>query len=463
MAITELVEKAKNVARTIHENQFRKSGEGYSEHVENVVGLMQDLGITDENTLASAYLHHAFDTTHSIDIEREFNKEVFEIVRNYKNLSEDHFSNISPSSISADLLIQTYFNIANNPKTLLIRLADKTANIESAHKLPKEQANKTAEKGLYVYSPICKVIGLHKFVTPLEDGAFKILNPREYYKIDHYIKLNYPRISLQLEDITNFLLGVLDENGIKSEITSRTKGVYSTHSKLKRYFESGNISKASEFKGILDYAGIRILVDSDEECYKCEDILNGCWDPIINSRDDYIINPKPNGYKGLQCSYLVSNNFVLEVQTRTFAMHEENEFGQASHALYKIGEALHKNLKEDPNLLKNINYSINREEFDIKQFSKSVYVYTPKGDIKKLPKGANLLDFAYCIHKDLGNTAIGGEVNGEFKSLDCVLQDGDMVNIKTHAQKKAPSRKLLELVKTKKARDQIKKASAEIN
>jgi guanosine-3',5'-bis(diphosphate) 3'-pyrophosphohydrolase len=461
MATNTLVEKAKDVARKIHENQFRKSGEGYAEHVEKVAGLLTELGVIDENTLAAAYLHHAFEATHSINIEKEFNPEILQVVTDYKNLSEDKFSTVTPSSISADLMVQTYFNIAKNPKTLLIRLADKTANIRVAHKLPKEISHRAAEKALYVYSPLCKLIGLQKFVTILEDGAFKILNPRDYYKIEHYIKTNYPRINQELEDVTKFLKEILEENNIKSEIDSRKKGIYSTHIKLKRYFEKGSINVVTDFKGIMDYAGLRILVDNEEDCYKCEDILNNSWDAIANTRDDYITNPKPNGYKSLQCSYLISNNFVLEVQIKTFAMHEENQFGKASHTLYKVGEALGKNIQNDPHVLKSINYSINREEFDIKTFSKFVYVYTPKGDIKKLPRGANLLDFAYTIHKDLGNCAIGGDVNGEFKPLEFVLSDGDTIFIKTHTQKKGPSRKFLELVKTRKAREQIKKASTE--
>ena len=214
MSITLLVEKAKEIARTIHENHFRQSGEGFFEHAEKVVVLLEDLGVTDENTLAAAYLHHSLETPHHIDLEKETNSEVFQLIKDYQNLSDNHFSSISSSTVSADLLIQTYFNIAKNQKTLLIRLADKTANIRSAHKLPKELAHKIAERALYVYSPLCKLIGLPKFVNILEDGAFKILNPREYYKIEHYIKTNFPRINHELDDAKTFLHDIFEENGI---------------------------------------------------------------------------------------------------------------------------------------------------------------------------------------------------------------------------------------------------------
>ncbi len=461
MATTVLVEKAKEIARRILENHYRQSGEGSFEHAEKVVFLLQDLGVTDENTLAAAYLHHSLEIPHNVDLEKETNSEVFQLIKDYKNLSENHFSNISSSLVNADLLVQTYFNIAKNQKTLLIRLADKTANIRSTHKLPKDLAHKIAERALYVYSPLCKLIGLPKFVNILEDGAFKILNPREYYKIDHYIKINFPRINHELEDAKTFLHDIFEENAISCEIEFRTKSIYSIHKKLTKLIEKGLLSGENRYKKIHDFAGIRILVNTEEDCFKCEDMVRSLWDPIENTRDDYITNPKPNGYKSLQCSYFVSDNFILEVQIRTFVMHEENQFGQASHTLYKIGQALNKNIEDDPNLLKNINYTINREEFDIKPFSKSVYVYTPKGDIKRLPRDSNLLDFAYSIHRDLGSAAIGGEVNGKFKPLEHVLQDGDMVNIKTLGQKKAPSPKFLDLVKTKKAKSEIRKAAAE--
>jgi GTP pyrophosphokinase len=463
METQDIVRKAKEFAENIHGNHFRKSGESYCEHTSRVTQLLYDLGVEDENTLAASHLHHALDISHDIDLKKEFNPEIFEIVRGYKELSEDKISAISPSTVNENLIVQTYFNIAKSPKILLIRLADKADNIRSAHRLPKEWAQKVAKRALYIYSPMCKIIGLNKFVRPLEDGAFKILNPREYYKIEHYIKVTYPKINKELEEIKHVLTELFKDHGMESEIRSRTKGVYSSHVKLDRYFEKGQITSTGEYKGIMDFAGIRILVNTEEECYKCEDILQNLWDQIPQTRDDYIAIPKPNGYKSLQSSYLVSKGLVIEVQIRTYKMHEDNEFGQASHLVYKTGKIFQKNMTGNPDALKSISYAINKEGFDINQFSKSVYAYTPKGDIKKFTRGSNLLDFAYAIHKALGDTAVGGVVNGEFKSLEYVLQDGDTVEIKINKQKKAPSRKFLELVKTKKAREFIKKALKTLN
>lgn len=458
MLNTDLVAKSRDLARKIHESQKRISGDLYFDHVNGVAELLSELGVEDEATLCAAYLHHTLDAVKPEVIEHDFGKEILQIINDYKVLSDGHFSNIDPSKIDENLIIQTYFNLAKNPKSLLVRMADKVDNIKSAHKLPKEQAQKVAERALYIYSPICKLIGLNKFVNELEDNAFKILNPKEFYKIDHYIKSNFPRISQEISEIKDFLLEIFKETGINAEIETRVKGVYSSYTKLKRYFDKGWITKKDEYKGLYDYVGLRILVNTEEECYKCEDLLNKLWDQIPNTRDDYISRPKPNGYRTLQCSYMVSKKIIIEVQMRTHEMHEYNEFGQASHALYKIGEALKGETAKNPDLLKDISYTINREKIDIGKFSKFVYVYTPKGDIKKLPKGANLLDFAYSLHKDLGNTAIGGEVNGEFKPLEHELNDGDRVLIKTQKQKKAPSQRFIQLVKTSKAREEIRKA-----
>lgn len=452
-----LVEKAKELSEKIHQNRMRESGDSYFEHAVRVAQLLLKVGVEDKATLAASYLHHALDLPNSFNIQEEFGEEVFDIIRNYKELSEDKFSNISPSNIDENLIIQTYFNIAKNPKTLLIRLADKTDNIKTAHKLPKEKQKKVAERALYIYAPICKIIGLSKFVNILEDGAFKILNPSEYYKIEHYIKRNFPRIHHELDEIEKFLTEAIKEKGINGEIKTRTKSVYSTYSKLRKYTEKGQLHKVIGYKGIYDFAGIRILVETEEDCYKCENLLMDLWDQVPGTRDDYISKPKPNGYKTLQSAYIAGNNLIVEAQIRTHKMHEENEFGQASHFLYKMGEGLKKSLGGTPDFLKSVNYAINREKLEINQFSKSVYVYTPKGDIIKLPRGSNLIDFAYAVHDQLGNTAVGGEVNGEFKSLEYILQDGDMVNIKINKQKKSVDRKLLDVVKTKKAKDHIRK------
>lgn len=458
-----LVEKAKDLARDVHSGQKRVSGDVYFDHLSRVAGLLKELNVEDDVIITASYLHHALDSSNEGKVNQEtlksiFGQEVVDIISDYKALSKGHFSDIDINKIDENLLIQTYFNISKNPKTLLIRMADKVDNIKTAHKLPKDHAQKVAERALYLYAPICKLIGISKFVRLLEDGAFKILNPKEFYKIEHHIRSNFPRINKELEEITKFLTEIFHENDIEADVQTRVKGIYSSYSKLKRYVEKGVISKTSELRGLYDYIGIRILVDNEEECYKCEDLLSNLWTQIPDTRDDYISKPKPNGYRTLQCSYIVSKKTVVEVQIRTHKMHEFNEYGHASHTLYKLGETLKGDFRKNSDFLKNVSYLINQEKFDIGQFSKNVYVYTPKGDIKKLPKGSNLLDFAYTVHKDLGNMAIGGEVNGEFKPLEHILNDGDRVEIKTQKQKKSPSIKYIELVKTAKAREEIRKA-----
>ncbi len=214
--------------------------------------------------------------------------------------------------------------------------------------------------------------------------------------------------------------------------------------------------------GVYDIAAMRVLVNTVEECYAVEGILKQIWDDSAGKRDDYITHPKPSGYKSLHNTFQVKPGFMLEIQIKTHQMHEENEFGVASHTFYKTGETLKKKMFANPNWLKEINFGINRAAIKIDQFTDNVYVFTPKGDIKELPRGANLIDFAYYVHNDLGNSCIGGVVNGELQKLTYELQDGDRVEIKTSKNRKKPSPDWEDVVKTKRAKDEIRRSLKEV-
>jgi guanosine-3',5'-bis(diphosphate) 3'-pyrophosphohydrolase len=325
--------------------------------------------------------------------------------------------------------------------------------------LSKDKSNYVAERALYIYSPLCRLIGLTNFVKILEDGAFKILDPSEFYKVQKYIKDNYPNVNNTLNDIKLFISDILLDQGIQCTIQSRIKSIYSTYKKTLKYVKTkgkGNL------ENILDLAAIRIIVPDIEECYRVEDILNSFWESIEGTRDDYISKPKANGYQSLQVSYRIEDNFILEIQIRTHQMHEVNEYGLASYAAYKLKDVISKDVNKNSELLKEINYSINKTGLNMNQFTDSVYIYTPRGDIIKLPKGSTIVDFAYHIHDELGNSAIGAKVDGQFKSMDHVLENGDMVEVLTHGQKKKPSIKWLDFAKTSRARKEIRKINSDV-
>lgn len=219
-----------------------------------------------------------------------------------------------------------------------------------------------------------------------------------------------------------------------------------------------------KLSNILDIAGMRIIVDTIDECYLTEDIVNKIWSANDGDREDYIKKPKPSGYQSLHIIFAINKDMNLEVQIRTHKMHEENEFGNASHFFYKIGDKFKENVLENPNWLKEINYWENQSSFidnsEITQFKDFVYTFTPKGDIIELPRGANIIDFAYAIHSRIGNNCIGGVVNGNIVKLDYEIKDGDRVEILTSNHNKKPSVDWEKTAKTKKAKGLIKKSLA---
>jgi len=318
-----------------------------------------------------------------------------------------------------------------------------------------EEGRRVAEKAMYLYSPICQLLGIHRFVVELENEAFKILNPGEYYSIEAYLKKKMSEMEVVLKDTAQFVKEILEEKEIQAKVDYRIKHTYSIYKKMQRYRQSKNYKSLNQ---IYDLAAMRVLVDSVEQCYLTEDILKQAWGVVSGERDDYILHPKPSGYKSIHNTFVISPTMNLEIQIKTKEMHEENEFGLASHTFYKTGAQLKKSFQESPDWITDISFIKNKGDLRIDLFKKYVYVFTPKGDIKQLPRSATPIDFAYSIHKDLGNACVGVAVNDDFQKLSYELKDGDRVEIKILKHKKLPSPDWLDFVKTRKARDEIKKA-----
>jgi len=455
-----VIKKSEEYARKISTQYKRVSGESYFDHAQGVVKALKSIGIKDDIILASAYLHHILleNPKKEEELRRLFGDEIFGILKKYKKVSDNPIREVKLTKANQKLVIPTYFNLVEDPKVLIIRLADKVDNIKTAHKLDHGLAFRVAEKALYIYSPICHLLGLSTFSKELENGALKILNPGEYYFISKYLETREEKINKIFEDATKVLKEILKENGVKAKIDQRIKNIYSIYAKLAR---RGNENiKMSDIK---DIAAMRIIVDTVENCYKTENLLCQLWDNIPKLRDDYIAKPRISGYKSIHNIYIVDPALHMEVQIESKDMYEENEFGRASHAFYKIGEYLKENLEDNPDFLKEIHYKVGETSIKIPQFSNKIYVFTPLGDIIELPKGANLIDFAYEIHGDVGNSAVGGTINGHFQSLAHELHTGDRVDVQTSKSKKLSGSDWLKIAKTKKARDAIKKALKRLN
>ena len=466
------VQKAKEIAKQIHENHKRLSGETYADHSTRVFKKLKKHNIREESTLIAALLHHSL--RYSAEVENEikklFGEDVLTLIKNYAAISSAKIERDSPRGFNEKYIMQTYINLSKDIRTIAIRVADKADNLEHSWALPKEKRDYNAEKALHLYSPLARIIGMSRLAVELENEAFKILHPEEYYKIERLIKRQRPKINKLFGEVKRFLGGLLEENGIKRyEIQSRIKHQYGLFRKAVHFDNCGK-EVGNEYENMYDFAALRVLVNNVEECYLVENLLKDLWDYLPEERDDYIENPRPSGYKAIHNAFEIDKDFVAEVQIKTFDMHEQSEYGLSSHLLYKIGdkdraskatEEFKKYLRENPYWFKDLNFwEIERSlsEFSPKTpFGEMVYAFTPKGDIIELPKGATVLDFAYAIHAGLGHSCIGAFVNSGIVKLDYIVGNGDVVEIKTLKSKKKPSRDWLGIVKTKRAKAAIRK------
>jgi len=439
-----LIEQALTYAKHLLGDKKRLAGDTVFDHSYRVYKLLCDYGVKDEPTLVGAILHSCIELpdAHAKEIAELFGPEIAKVIKNYNILHVRNIDKDAPREFNEAYIMQAYINMADDIRTLAIRIADRADNLTTSLALPKEKRISIADKVLYLYAPLAKLIGFGKLSSYMEDEAFKILKPADYFSIETALQKNSAYISRTLEDTHAFVSQTLEELKISAVITKRLKHKFSLYKKMLRY--QTKTSKTVGITDIYDYAAMRIIVNSIEECYLVETTLQKIWESIDHLRDDYIATPRKSGYQSLQLIYRVANDFNLEVQIRTHEMHEFNEFGPASPLLYKIGDKGAKSLAyakfqtyttENKYLFKDLNFE---ESLQLQHnhainapFTKNVYAFTPKGDIIELPKGASLVDFAYALHSDIGNNCVGGYANKVFVPLDYTIQDGDYIEIKT--------------------------------
>lgn len=451
--MTTPLKKAIALSKEIHKNDIRLSGKHLFYHIDGVAKQLINIGITDETTLILAYLHHATQSNdkYMATIQKLFGNDVINLLQSYDNLRQSEFREIVPSEVNKKYIIQTYFNLAKDKRILFVRIADKVDDIQTALYLSKEASAIAANRALHIYAPICHLLGISKFSHILEDTAFKIMNPHMFYTTRQEINQLIKGSQHHFNEFYNFITELLTELGIRAKLSKRTKSIYSYYQKKVRYCSN------KDMRTIYDINAIRIIVDTIEECYYVEDLLKTLFDIMPNERDDYIQNPRHTGYQSIHNILKVTEQLYIEVQIRTIQMHEFAEYGVASHAFYKIGKNLEHYLLKNPKLLKELAEINSTITSNIAHFSDYIYVFTPKGDIKELPRGANLIDFAYAIHRDIGNHCVAGLVNGQIVKLNYILHDGDRVEIKTSPLRKAPTTEWLYSVKTKRAKNLIRK------
>jgi len=329
---------------------------------------------------------------------------------------------------------------AEDLRVVLIKLADRLHNMRTLGALPAEKRRAIAQETMDIYAPLAHRLGMRDAKWQLEDLAFRYLKPRLYHRIARLVAGKRAEREGFIAEVSQMLCQELDKVDVKAKVYGRPKHIYSIYQKMGKYDEQGK-----NFGDIHDLFALRVLVDSVSDCYKALGVLHNLWRPIPEEFDDFIANPKDNGYQALHTTVMCQGTTPLEIQIRTHDMHRVNEYGVAAHWLYKEGK-VGEQFDDEIAWLQQIGDW--REELDSEEFLESiktdvlvgrVFVYTPKGEIKELPRGATPLDFAFRIHTDLGYRCIGAKVNGRLQPFNYTLKNGDVVEIMASKADKGPS------------------------
>jgi guanosine-3',5'-bis(diphosphate) 3'-pyrophosphohydrolase len=439
-----LVKAAYEFAARAHQGQLRKTGEPYLEHPLTTAMFLAEFHL-DAETLAAALLHDVpEDCGVSLDeIEANFGLQVVKLVdgvTKLNKLTSRARTRETKSKVQAKNLRKMLLATAEDLRVVLIKLADRLHNMRTLGALPPEKRRVIAQETLEIYAPLAHRLGVREAKWQLEDLAFRYLKPRVYHRIARLVAGKRSEREGFITELSEMLCQELDKADVKAKVSGRPKHIYSIYQKMGKYDARGK-----NFGDIHDLFALRVLVDSVSDCYKALGVLHNLWRPVPEEFDDFIANPKDNGYQALHTTVMCQGTTPLEIQIRTHDMHQVNEYGVAAHWLYKEGKA-GEQFDDEVAWLRRIGDW--REELDSEEFLESiktdvlvdrVFVYTPKGEIKELPRGATPLDFAFQIHTDLGYRCIGAKVNGRLEPFNYTLKNGDVVEIMASKADKGPS------------------------
>ncbi|MFQ6027308.1 MAG: RelA/SpoT family protein [Dehalococcoidia bacterium] len=451
---TEQVRQAYTYADLCHRGQNRISGEPYIAHPLQAAIFLADLNL-DANTIMAALLHDVIEDCGVTfeEIEERFGQEVAKLVDGVTKLTRMNYrlpgdnTNGSlvtddPSQLYAESLRKMLVAMAEDIRVVLIKLADRLHNMRTLDPLPPEKRRRIAQETLDIYSPLAHRLGIWEIKWQLDDLAFRHLNEEQYRAISTMLVDRRAEREVYVEQVCDQLKQELDRHNLKAEVSGRPKGIYSIYQKMQKYASQGD-----ELRNIYDLFALRVVVDTEEDCYKALGITHHLWSPIPGQFDDYVATPKDNMYQALHTSVTCEGGKSLEVQIKTNEMHQVAEYGVAAHWRYKEGRAKDLRFEEKMTWLRQLlewqRDAAETDEFieSVKQdiFPDQVFVYTPKGDIVELVTGSTPIDFAYKIHTELGHHCIGGKVNGRLVSLNTPLQNGDTVEIMTARSNQGPS------------------------
>ena len=455
-----LIERAYATAEKAHRGQMRKSGEPYITHPVAVATILAEVGMTSP-TLAAALLHDTVeDTDYSLEqLTADFGPAIAQLVDGVTKLDKIRYGERAQSETLRKMIIA----MSRDIRVLLIKLADRLHNARTWRFVPVESAKKKARETLEIYAPLAHRLGMNMIKWELEERSFKILYPEIYEEIDHLVAERAPERDLYLREVISQIEEDLRRSGTQGTVTGRPKNHYSIYQKM--------IVRNKAFDEIFDLVAVRVLVETVRDCYAVLGALHGRWNPIPGRFKDYIAMPKFNFYQSLHTTVIGPGGKPVEIQIRTYEMHEHAEHGVAAHWKYKQNpnanslDSDRMSADEQMNWLRAL-VDMERETGDPEEFLDSlryeisgdeVYVFTPKGEVTVLPRGATPVDFAYSVHTEVGNRTVGAKVNGRLVPLNTRLESGQTVEVVTSKSDKAgPSRDWLAFVASPRARSKIK-------
>jgi GTP diphosphokinase / guanosine-3',5'-bis(diphosphate) 3'-diphosphatase len=441
-----LLENAYQYAAKAHEGQTRLSGEPYIEHPLQLALTLADLQL-DASSLAAALLHDVPEDCNIpiAEIEKNFGAEVAKLVDGVTRLGKISWAgeDITRNESQARNLRKMLVAMAEDIRVVFIKLADRLHNMQTLHVQPPDKQRSISQETLEIYAPLAHRLGIWELKWQLEDMSFRYLEPEKYHQIAKLIAARRVQRENFITQVIQTLKEEFEKAGLKAEITGRPKHIYSVYQKMEKYSSTGK-----RFDDIHDLLAVRVLVSTVADSYNALGIVHSLWHPFPDEFDDYIANPKPNGYQSLHTTVMYNGTTPLEIQIRTFEMHHVAEYGVAAHWRYKEGEKSDIRFEERISWLRQL-IDWHREFSGAEEFLESVktdifndqvFVYTPKGEIKDLPKGSTPLDFAYRVHTELGHHCVGAKVNAKLVPLNYQLRNGDVVEIMTVKSGKGPSR-----------------------
>jgi len=450
-----ILDKAYKTAKKYHGDQLRKSGEPFIVHPLRVGMILADIEL-DQTSIAAAILHDVVeDTEYNLEkVTSEFGNSIARIINGVTKLDKLVFNTKEEQQVSN--IRKMIIAMSEDVRIIIVKLADRLHNMRTLSPLNKEKRKKIANETLEVYAPIAHRLGIYQIKSELEDLSFQFLQKKEYQKIKEMIDEKLKERKILVDEAIVLVKEKLGEINIDADISGRIKSYNSIYRKI--------TEQNRKFEDIYDVIAIRIIVDDVKSCYSVLGIIHSLWKPVPGRFKDFIANPKFNMYQSLHTTVIGLKGKPLEIQIRTYEMHKVAEYGIAAHYKYKEGGpelnefdkrvAWMRQLLDWQKELKDPREYMESLRLDL--FEEEVFIFTPKGKVMNLPRGATPIDFAYLVHTDVGHNALGAKINGVMVPIESTLDNGNIVEIIVSKSPKGPSRDWLNIVKTSRAKNKIR-------